>query len=102
LREADFGCARYDACYDPAPASWAPWGWPEFLILILFIILLLLILSAFLKPAEKPKPTIKTAVIGVINDLEKQADLWNRPEAGAALRNARGRIEKEFDDRSIT
>jgi hypothetical protein len=100
LREADFGCARFDACYDPIPPE--PWGWPEFLILILIIILVLLILSAFLKPAEKPKPTIKTAVLGVINDLEKQADLWNRPEAGAALRNARGRIEKEFDDRSIT
>jgi hypothetical protein len=101
LREADFDCARYGTCYDPSPVTPSGWLSLEAVAVILLILLIVALLISLAKPAEKPKPSIKTAVNGVIDDLEKQANLWNRPEAMNAFQSARGRINKEFDERDI-
>jgi hypothetical protein len=101
LRAADLDCAPYSACYDPSPLDASGWPSLEAIAVILLILLIVALLISLAKPAEKPKPTIKTAVNGVIDDLEKQANLWNRPEAMNAFQSARGRINKEFDERDI-
>jgi hypothetical protein len=96
LREADFGCARFDACYDPIPPE--PWGWfsPELVIIILIIAAIIWLIWAISQTPAKPDKPLEERVIDHLNNAEKEARDWADMEAVSLITRTRSKISGEF------
>jgi hypothetical protein len=99
LREAEFDCARYSACYDPPSRDWGIWstwsGLEWFLVLLIAVLIIGLLLAWILNPPKPEKP-LRVRVEEVLDNAEQEASNWDDQEAVRLLRRTRAKIVGEF------
>jgi hypothetical protein len=102
LRDYYSECGVDQACPDAALYHWAPWGWPEWLLVLLgFILLIGLLMAVFSKaPVKKPDAASKI-VTDTLNKYEAEAQRWGKPEAAASILAARNEIQMKFSEAGI-
>jgi hypothetical protein len=93
LREADIGCARYDACYDPPPLEW---GWPEWALVLAIVLLVVWLLWLMTKEPAKPEKPLEERVKDLMTSAEDEASNWADPEAAKLVRRTWNKIAAEF------
>ena len=97
MREADFDCPRYDACYDPPPFTGPEWGWPEWALVFAIVLLVVWLLWLITRAPAKPEKPLKDRVDDVLTGAETEAANWADPEAVRLMQRTRQKITAEFD-----
>ena len=93
MREADIGCARYDACYDPPPLEW---GWPEWALVLAIVLLVVWLLWLMTREPAKPEKPLKQRIDDHLANAETEANNWGDPEALKLVQRTRHKIAGEF------
>ena len=101
MREADFGCARYDACYDPPPVDWAPWGWPEFILVLVIVLLIIGLIWSIVQTPAKPEPSLREALEKEIDGAKKDATNWGESKSAALVDRLADKIRAELSKRGF-
>lgn len=96
MREADFDCPRYDACYEPPPLTGAEWGWPEWALVFAIVFLVVWLLWLIARAPAKPEKPLKERVVGHLGSAETEASNWEDQKAARLLQRTREKILEEF------
>ena len=98
MREADIGCARYDACYDPPPLEW---GWPEWALVFAIVLLVVWLLWLMTREPAKPEPPIRDAIADAVNNAKQEARNWNELKSVDLVDRLWVKVQAELTKRGL-